>query len=158
MSCLPEIPGRAHSYLPRYCNMDYILMSSMVGAMIMIIIASYDIACQFFVNFFSRIPGLPENLRRRVPIIVPMIPKAHIVSHGHKCQSRYSFNWTKGVGRTEGEGIERNWSSLNKAAPSTREMTPSGRRETLDDFCGYMNWKKTIQFGEQSPLLFASKY
>lgn len=130
--------------------MDYILMASILHEMSLIIVVSYDIACQFFVNFFSRITGLPENLRSQVPTIVPMIPKAHIVGHGLSCQSRYSFNWTKGVGRTDGEGVERDWSPLNKTAPSTKEMTPSGRRETLDDACGYMNWKKTIQLGMSS--------
>ncbi|KAJ3476363.1 hypothetical protein NLI96_g11205 [Meripilus lineatus] len=134
----------------RYCNMDYILMSSLVFSMVLIIVASYDIACQFFKNFFSRITSLPEKIQfqGQVPTIIPKVPKAHIIGHGLKCQTKYSFTWSRGVGRTDGEGIERLWSKLNKAAPSTQEMTPSGRRETLDDFCGFSNWMKTLGLGD----------
>lgn len=129
--------------------MDYIFVSSIFGVLILTIIASYDIACQFFVHFFSRVLQLPPRLRETtIPPIVAMVPKAHIAGHGSSCQGRFSFNWRKGVGRTEGEGIERGWSGLGKAGPSTKEMTPSGRRETIDDFCGYTNWKKVIGLGE----------
>lgn len=123
-------------------------MASIAGMCMLAILASYDIACQYFVNFFARVLGLPEELRIQVPVITPKVPKGHIVAHGESCQSKYSFNFARGVGRTDGEGIERLWSWLNKAAPSTKEMTPSGRRETLDDFCGYTNWKKTLGLGK----------
>lgn len=128
--------------------MDYILMASLVGTCILTVLASYDIACQFFINFLSRVLGLPSQLRNRVPSFKARVLKAHIVSHGVSCQSKYSFNWSEGVGRTDGEGIERLWAWLNKAAPSTKEMTPAGRWETLDDFCGYTNWRKTLNIGK----------
>ena len=128
--------------------MDYVYLSSIVGVAVLLIIASYDIACQFFINFLTRILGLPDRLRLRVPTFKARVPKAHIVAHGVACQSKYAFNWTQGVGRTDGEGIERLWAWLNKAAPSTKEMTPAGRWETLDDFCGYTNWRKTLGIGK----------
>lgn len=134
-----------------YCNMDYIFMASLMTAYyIAIIVASYDIACQFFVHFFTRITGLPEPLQKPLPTVKPMVPKAHLVRHGKRCQTKFSFNWKPGMGRTCGEGIERDWSGLGKAAGSTKEMTLSGRHETLDDFCGYHNWRKVIGLGEFS--------
>ncbi|KAK7676010.1 hypothetical protein QCA50_021045 [Cerrena zonata] len=131
----------------RYCNMDYVFLSSIVGVMVLLILASYDIACQFFTGFPLRIPHLPERLRPTIPIknIIPKIPKAHIYTHNEKCHGPYSFNWTKGAGRTDGEGIERLWLILNKAALSVREMTPSARRETIDDLCGFINWWDFLQ-------------
>lgn len=133
----------------RYCNMDYIFMMSIIQVFyIAMIVASYDIACQFFVHFFVRILGLPEPLQKPIPKIKAMVPKAHLVGHGSRCQIKFSFNWTAGMGRTCGEGIERDWSGLGKAAGSTKEMTPSGRHETLDDCCGYHNWRKVIGLGK----------
>lgn len=129
--------------------MDYIFVASIITVYhIAMIVASYDIACQFFVHFLTRILGLPDHLRKPTPEIKPMVPKAHLVGHGSKCQIKYSFNWKPGMGRTCGEGIERDWSGLGKAAGSTKEMTPSGRHETLDDCCGYHNWRKVVGLGE----------
>lgn len=82
-------------------------MASLVGSCILAVLASYDIACQFFVNFLSRIRFLPEHLRENIPNVQAKVPKAHLVGHGLSCQSKYSFNWARGVGRTDGEGIER---------------------------------------------------
>ncbi|KAJ7486373.1 hypothetical protein B0H11DRAFT_1721594, partial [Mycena galericulata] len=64
-----------------------------------------------------------------------------------KCHGPYSFNYTKGVGRTDGEGVERNWSWLNWAARSISVMGPGAREDTIDDLCGFSNWKKTVDFG-----------
>ena len=75
------------------------------------------------------------------------IPKAHITVHDESCHGPYNFNYTPGVGRAMGEGIESNWSILNKAAPSCKEMGPSARREAIDDYCGFHNWSKTIGLG-----------
>lgn len=143
----------------RYYNMNYILMSSIIRVIaILVIIASYDIACQFFVNFFSCITGLPPKLQQTVHTIKPKVLKVHIVGHGPFCQSCYSFNWSKGVGWTEGEGIEQDWLMLNKVTPSTKEITPSGQWETIDNFCGYINWRKILSLSELSLLRFKLRF
>lgn len=130
--------------------MDYVFLASIVGVFVLYLIASYDIACQFFVNFKTRVLELPQWLQPSISLqnIVPKIPKAHIYTHGESCHGPYSFNWTKGAGRTDAEGIERLWSMLNKAAYSVREMTPCGRHETIDDLCGFINWRKTLNYGK----------
>lgn len=48
----------------------------------------------------------------------------------------------------DGEGVERNWDKLNGQAPSTCEMLPGHRWETLDDCAGWVNWRKTMGLGE----------
>lgn len=130
--------------------MDYVYLSSIAGVALLLILASYDIACQFFPGLPRRIHQLPARLQPSVPLknIVPKVPKAHIYTHNEKCHGPFSFNWTKGAGRTDGEGIERLWSMLNKAALSVREMTPAARRETVDDLCGFINWCKVINYGK----------
>lgn len=129
--------------------MDYIFMSSIIGISILMLIASYDIACQWIKNLWTRVQGLPEHLQ---PNISPSnfhakIPKFHFDAHGKKSHAQYSFAFTRGVGRTDGEGIERLWAILKGGAAQTIEMGPGARRNTLDDFCGFSNWRKVVGFG-----------
>ncbi|KAF7797238.1 hypothetical protein EIP86_008430 [Pleurotus ostreatoroseus] len=135
----------------RFCNMDYILLASIVHMCILLsLVVSYDIACQFFKNFWKRLETMPKALQ--LPLdpsrVKSKVPKGHLPTHVKECHAPFSFNYLAGAGRTCGEGIESNWSVLNKAAPSCKEMGPSARRETLDDFCGFHNWRKTIGLGD----------
>ncbi|EMD39865.1 hypothetical protein CERSUDRAFT_63408 [Gelatoporia subvermispora B] len=133
----------------RFCNVDYVFLSSILGIVYLTIIASYDIACEYFKKFWTRMPALPSQLHMKLSrtSIIPKINKAHLVGHGEPCQGPYSYNYRRGVGYTDGEGCERCWPGLNKVAPSVKEMGPSSRRETIDDFCGYADWKKMVGLG-----------
>ncbi|KAJ7748842.1 hypothetical protein B0H14DRAFT_3096954 [Mycena olivaceomarginata] len=79
--------------------------------------------------------------------IIFKVPKFHLPPHVKKCHGPYSFNYTKGVGHTDGEGVERNWSWLNCAARSVSVMGPGAREDTIDNLCGFSNWKKTVDLG-----------
>jgi hypothetical protein len=127
--------------------MDYLLLSSVVGTTIKSITISYDIACQWGKHFATRAnnPTLPNSLHLSSSISLQFIvPKFHLPAHIPKCHGPFSFNYASGVGRTDGEGVERNWSVLNGTAPSVSMMGPGGRWDTLDDICNYVNWRKTI--------------
>lgn len=131
--------------------MDYIFLASTMGMMLALIYSSYDIACQWSTNFFSRMnaPTMPEWLRLAPSTVVKfLVPKFHLPGHTGKCQAPFSFNFARGVGRTDGEGVERNWSVLNGIARSVSMMGPGGRWDTLDDFCNHSNWRKTIALRE----------
>lgn len=140
--------------------MDFILLSAIYDiCRSLILVVSYDIACQFFKNFFTRMQRLPARLQTPIPrtSFITKIPKGHLEAHGDSCHGPYNFNYTFGVGMTHAESPEHGWSILNKAAPSAKEMTPAARRDVLDDFCGYHNWRKMVNLGmESSALLFAS--
>ena len=127
----------SHSEAFRYC------------IVILTIVASYNISCQFFTNFWFRLPALSPHLQTTLPrnCLIPKILKAYLETHEKNCHSVYSFNYTQGAGRTDGEGIERCWSHLNGSASSNKEMTPSAHQETMDDFCGHHNWLKTVNLG-----------
>lgn len=139
--------------------MDYIFSSSVgtVGLRLKQIILSYDVGCHWIKRAFLRLPQLPEWIR--VPFtnlpgvrstavhLQALVPKFHLQSHNEKCHSAYSFNFARGGARTDGEGVERNWAELNGQAPSTAEMLPGHRWETLDDCCGWANWRKTMGLG-----------
>ncbi|KAF9487933.1 hypothetical protein BDN71DRAFT_1478250 [Pleurotus eryngii] len=138
-------------YGERYVNMDYIFFSSIktVASKIPRIIASYNIACQWHINLWRRMDSLPTHLQYTAAqdSITTLVPKFHLPAHISTCQSRFSFNYTLGVGRTDREAPERGWDYLNPAANQTKEMGPGSRRELLEDLMGDRNWKKTIGMG-----------
>lgn len=145
-ACLPM----AHiSY--RYCNVDFVVMSSLKNVKVQDILLSYDINCQWSRNLEKRMEGLPPEIQLNLEDILLYfgIPKFHLeAGHGEDCHGPYSLNFKKGVGRTDGEGIERNWSHANGAAHSTREMGPGSRHDTLDDHFGHANWRRTVELRE----------
>ena len=147
----PISTGQALTYHdPRYCNMDYIFMCAVVAAGILTLIASYDIACQRIKNLWTRMERLPEHLHLQVlpSNVIAKIPKFHFKSHGKKNHAQFAFTFTHGVGCTDGEGIEQLWSIMKGGAAQTIKMGPGAQRDTLDDFCGFLNWRKMIGLGE----------
>lgn len=79
-----------------------------------------------------------------------LVPKFYLQSHVVQCHAPYSYNYQKGAGRTEGEGVERNWDWMNPQAASTCEMTPGHRWDTLDDCFGWLNFRKSMGLGKLS--------
>lgn len=137
----------------RQCNMDYLLSSAIQGFRCHRLMISYDVGCQWFTNFWTRNQFLPPHLKINLPFdtIRALVPKFHLQSHEEKCHGPFSFNYHKGCGRTDGEGVERNWDELNPQGPSTSEMTPGHRWLTLDVCCGWVNFRKTMGLGKCAP-------
>ncbi|KAE9385880.1 hypothetical protein BT96DRAFT_1006633 [Gymnopus androsaceus JB14] len=128
-----------------YSPMDYILLTVLASTLLMFVTISYDIACQYYCNFFPRMETMPEGLQ--IPSWCTLrfrIPKLHLVGHIPICRPRFSFNYTPKSGVTDGEGVERQWSWLNSIAPSVSMMRAGGRWDALNDFCNYWNWSKTV--------------
>lgn len=143
-------PPRTNSNI-RYCNMDYIFFSSLAPLLVLTVIISYDIACQWKLNLLKRMAEIPEHLQ--VPLTTATlafifgIPKFHCPAHDIKCATPHSLNLMPSVSRTDGEGIERNWAEMNRVANSTKEMGPGSRHDTLDDHFGHHNWRKYVGLG-----------
>jgi hypothetical protein len=130
--------------------MDYLICSSVRGRNPEQITISYDLACQWFKNFEERNSKLPEDIRLKIPMsnVDVCIPDYHIFPHNISCHSRYGTNYRYGVGRTDGEAIERNWAITNALSSSTREMSAGSRIDTLDDHWGWLNFLKTLGIGK----------
>lgn len=131
--------------------MDYILLSALNSPKVQRLFISYDIACQYKVKFNARMNMLPQKMH--IPLDTQIdwgIPKCHCPAHKLECQIPHSMNLKPGVGRTDGEGIERDWAAINPVANSTKEMGPGARHDTLDDHWGHHNWRKTTAFGKAS--------
>lgn len=129
--------------------MDYLfIMTLLLSSLIQCVVASYDIACQWSKNFWGRVSSLPHSLQIPSSLNIRfLVPKFHLPAHVPKCYAPFSWNFFKGGGRTDGEGVERGWSWLNGIARCVSMMGPGGRWDTVDDFCNFYNWRKTVGLG-----------
>jgi hypothetical protein len=139
----------------RYINMDYIFFCCLrlldLKKLLQFVI-SYDICCQWYKHLWERMLKYSFELHINYweQLWTFLVPKFHLPAHVMKCQTAFSFNFNRGVGRTEGESLERGWSDANNAAGSTSEMGPGHRRDVMDDHFGDSNWKKTMKMGLSS--------
>ncbi|KIJ31617.1 hypothetical protein M422DRAFT_185657, partial [Sphaerobolus stellatus SS14] len=118
------------------------------------IVISYDIACKYHIHFHKQIsnsdyPLMTLKQRRQLAAkeVVWLVPKFHLAAHVENCADRFSFNWTKNVGRTLGESVETIWANLNGLALSTREMGFGHRRDAITNAMLAWNWRKSISEG-----------
>lgn len=129
--------------------MDYALLTTLIGISIAMLVVSYDVACQWSINFANRLAAFPAAMQidLREVQLTTVIPKFHILGHGIKCQSAWSLNFRRWMARTDGEGVEQEWSHINPVALSTKVMGPGSRHDTLDDHWGAWNWRKVVSMG-----------
>lgn len=129
--------------------MDYLFFSTLRHSSLQSLNISYDIACQWHKKLWQRMTTFPTSMQFDYvsKAISFFVPKFHLPAHVEKCQTTFSFNFKRGVGRTDGEAPERGWANINPVASSTKEMGPGARRDTLDDFFGDWNWKKVVALG-----------
>lgn len=121
-------------------------------------IIAYDIGCQYCRHFVERISASFPDIEQYAELIEFLVGKMHLQGHIYDCQYRYSFNYTSGTGRTDGEEIERFWSEIIMAAGSTKQMNPGHRHDTLDDLIGDWNWIKLCELGQwlSMPAMYSS--
>jgi hypothetical protein len=115
-------------------------------------VISYDIMCQYIVKFFDCMPdseGL-QRIRSGEMKLDVAVPKFHLPAHVSECHADYSLNNILGVGRVDGEVVEQNWATSNKAASSTIDIGPGARKDTLNGFFGALNWRRITRLGTLS--------
>ncbi|KAJ7021705.1 hypothetical protein C8F04DRAFT_1213743 [Mycena alexandri] len=130
----------------RFCNMDFVLVATLRLLILIWLVVSYDIACQYAIKFWERMAGFPEAMRLNIAPgnVWWKVPNFHLPPHKKLCHSPYSFHWMRGAGMTHGEGVEQNWSFSNGAAGSTRLMGPGSRHATLEDVFGFHNYDRNL--------------
>lgn len=113
---------------------------------------SYDIACKYSINFWARVSEgvapLLEPMIRMVLLIIWLVPKFHLNGHKKECMDKFSFNFTKWVGRMSGELVETPWAALNWLKYSSRKMLAGARVDLLSDHFNEWNWSKNINAGQ----------
>ncbi|KIK13300.1 hypothetical protein PISMIDRAFT_31188 [Pisolithus microcarpus 441] len=130
----------------RYVNMDYLFALALSGTTVDRLNILYDITCQWHKSLYQRMMSLPQEVQLDLSAkhISFFVLKFHLPTHIMPCQWKYSFNWTCGVGHTDDEVPEHGWAHINPVGSSTKVMGPGHRRDTIDDFFGDWNWKKSI--------------
>lgn len=130
--------------------MDYIFASSILYTKLLLIVISYDIACQWFVNLMKRMDQhWPLELHVNSAVTLrPQIPKLHEPGHQRVGHEEFSFNYAPGVGMTDGECPERIWAGHNALGNATKTQGPGSRHDVLDDHFGHWNWTKYTGMGE----------
>ncbi|TRM61685.1 hypothetical protein BD626DRAFT_405012 [Schizophyllum amplum] len=130
----------------RYCNMDYVLLSVIAIMGYAALTVSYDIGCQFMINFFARMKKMPDALQwnEKDLDIIFGLPVWHGGIHEEICRTRNSLKYHSGVGRTDGEAIECIWSLLNPFAWATKYMGEGARHDWLEDKVDSINFGKLV--------------
>ncbi|KAJ7617990.1 hypothetical protein FB45DRAFT_756044 [Roridomyces roridus] len=136
----------------RYANMDYILLSALTGVCVLGLAISYDIACQWKVNLPSRAKTIAESTDIDTNLeefdIQYALPVWHAAAHEISCQTENSLSYTEGVGRTDGEGIERTWAVLNPVGYATKEMGEGARQDQIENKIDHLNFEKNVKEGD----------
>ncbi|KAJ7170324.1 hypothetical protein C8R43DRAFT_944839 [Mycena crocata] len=140
----------------RYCNMDFILFSALLNSIIMFLILSYDIACQYSKNLWTRMKELPGkmHLNETTPVWFK-VPNFHILGHKFPCHAPFSFHFMWGGGKTDGEDVEQNWEFTNGAAGSTKMMGLGCRHAFLEALFSFHNWMRTVSYRRVFPRRLA---
>lgn len=128
--------------------MDFLFFSTLEHNTPTRLVVSYDIACQWEKNLWSRLAKYERFDSPDKNSVTFLIPKFHLPAHQESCRSKYSFNFQPNVGCTDGEGVERAWAYVNDFANSTKEMGPGSRHDRLNDAFGDYNWHKITAIGE----------
>ncbi|KAJ7280544.1 hypothetical protein C8J57DRAFT_1563340 [Mycena rebaudengoi] len=140
-----------------YVNMDFILLACLVGFSLQMLLISYDIACQWEVNLAARNKKLPSHMQ--LPLekisIQCALPVWHASSHEDECQNNNSLSFKEGVGKSDGEGVERTWAVLNGSSYHTKDAGKGVREDTLEDKIDSHNYLKNIGDALQRKLIVA---
>jgi hypothetical protein len=74
----------------RYCNVDVIVLAALIGVMLLHIVLTYDIACQWSKNFRKCMEEFPPEMQ------IPEVTKVdvavsgwHINGHGESCRNNF---------------------------------------------------------------------
>ncbi|KAJ7052811.1 hypothetical protein C8F01DRAFT_952234, partial [Mycena amicta] len=134
----------------RYANMDYILLHAIGDARVKLLLLSYDIACQWKLHLleciqrFADDAGIPDLAKFKIQFGLPVW---HAAAHKINCQASMSLSHAAGVGRTDGEGIERTWATLNPISFATKEMGEGNRLDSIDDKVDHIGFEKNVGQG-----------
>ncbi|KAJ6547928.1 hypothetical protein DFH09DRAFT_1087397 [Mycena vulgaris] len=133
-----------------YANMDFIVMSALAGFTLMLLTISYDIACQWKATLPERMKKLPQDMRLPLDSIKLQcaLPVWHAASHNEPCQNQNSLSFKPGVGKSDGEGVERTWAVLNPAAYATKDAGRGNRADTFEGKIDNHNYLKNVGQGE----------
>jgi hypothetical protein len=132
-----------------YANMDFVVMASLAGLTLLLLTISYNITCQWKIHLKERLEKLPKDMQLPPDIKLQCALLVwHAGSHNNDCQNENSLSFKPGVGKSNGEGIERTWFRLNSAAAFTKDTGNGQPADTLEGMVDDHNFLKNVGQGE----------
>ncbi|KAF7307360.1 CxC2 domain-containing protein [Mycena indigotica] len=139
----------------RYANVDWIVACTLWTERLMEYGFAYDIVCQWMINFFKRLAKIREGSADTTTLttdfddleVVFGVPVWHAGAHDLQCRAHLALAYLLGMGKTDGEAMERIWASLNPASWATKEMGEGGRHDVLEDKVDHLNFEKNLGLG-----------
>jgi hypothetical protein len=131
--------------------MDYVIFDALRDCELERVAITYDIWCKWSIHAEKRAHDhFPHDMTKGFLRLERrgFIPKLHIYGHGIECRTQYSLNYHPGLGRTDGESVERDWAAIVQAALQTGEMNAGTRHGTLDDHWADKNFCRIIGLSE----------
>jgi len=114
-------------------------------------ILSCDRACSLSVNFVKRVKTeFADNsgLHDIAANLEWAIPKMHIHGHTENCQYKFHLAFTDGVGRTDGESVERGWVEMKLVGVISKDASPATRGDIINCEHNWSNWVRSIHLRE----------
>ncbi|KAJ7470062.1 hypothetical protein B0H11DRAFT_2238017 [Mycena galericulata] len=107
---------------------------------------SYDIACQWEKTLPARMAKLPPDMQLDLDNIRLQcgLPVWHTGAHEKECANKNALSFLEGLGRSDGEGVERLWSFLNECSYHTKDMGIGNRADTIEDKLDSHNFMKNL--------------
>ncbi|KAJ6454065.1 hypothetical protein C8R47DRAFT_1083232 [Mycena vitilis] len=132
--------------------MDWIFLAAIAGIALLSIAISYDITCQWQIHLLERAKKIAQNNPTILTDLEDFeiqyaLPVWHAVAHETSIQSQNSLSYAVGVGRTDGEGIERTWSILNPLGFATKEMGDGARHDAIENKIDHISHEKNVRQG-----------
>jgi len=113
-------------------------------------VLSCDRGCSLCINFVRRLKTeFPDAsaLHAAASNLIWVIPKMHIHGHTERCQYQFHLAFTEGVGRTDGEGVERVWVDTKAIAIISRDASPAARTDIINSEHNWANWVRALNIG-----------
>ncbi|KAF7296764.1 CxC2 domain-containing protein [Mycena indigotica] len=122
----------------RYANVDWIVACTLWTERLMEYGFAYDIALPMDDKFLQTAGQNSRGVGRIQPRLLPISTtwRAHL-----------ALAYLLGMGKTDGEAMERIWASLNPASWATKEMGEGGRHDVLEDKVDHLNFEKNLGLG-----------
>ncbi|KAJ7659305.1 hypothetical protein DFH06DRAFT_989992, partial [Mycena polygramma] len=108
-------------------------------------VATYDIACEYFINLETRFDANFKDLLDDVKSIRWGVPALHVQGHQDSCNYLYGTAYMECIGHFHGETAEHYWPEANQLGPHTRQMNNGHRQDTLIVHHGDWNHKKIMK-------------
>ncbi|KAI1786196.1 hypothetical protein LXA43DRAFT_898439, partial [Ganoderma leucocontextum] len=133
----------------KYLYVDFAVVSALQRYLDLdIIIACYDIICQYIINFWTRlgreftekmVQDLVSIISAELPNIRAGVGKYHLPMHTKECQKKFSLHLLPGACMDDGEWDERHWGIISPLSRRLKEMSVGHREDTMNDISNDQN-------------------